>query len=85
MIITDIKNDIIREWASRLIENAKTQIKKGYIKPWRNKCGFDIDGNFDGGNAFAGPWGIVIRFDNISERELSDMGISDGYIHTNRY
>jgi hypothetical protein len=85
MLVTDIKNDIIRDWAARLMENARKQIKLGYIKPWRNNIGFDIDGNFGGGNAFAGPWGIVIRFDNLSTSKLDDMGIADHHIHSNRY
>jgi len=85
MLVCDIKNDIVRDWAGKLLENAKKQINLGYIKPWKNNMGFDIDGNFGSADAFAGPWGIVIRFDNISDRELSDMGITDHYIHTNRY
>ena len=85
MLAIDAKTEEGRILAMALMEKAKIRYRDGFAKDWPNGMGRDIHGDFGGGEAFAGPWGISIRFDNMSDAELDSIGWTEPYLHSNRF
>jgi len=80
MTILEAKTEEGALLASALLERAKQRMKEGYITNWRNSLGVDIHGDFGGGEAFCGPWGICIKFMDLSDRELEDIGWTEPFL-----
>lgn len=64
-----------------IFENARKQIKQGFIKEWPNGIGFDVQGNFHGANVFAVNGLLICDLSaELSPRECSELGIPENGI-----